>query len=92
MFARVTKRQAKAIADAIVKQGGQYYLNCKMSATSTRITSIFRSFNNSQNEGLIEVYSNYTRENVVYELPKKYQKLVFLNIHKNELDEYLYNN
>ena len=93
MYAIVTKSQAEEIANFIaISVDGQIASNSNYSATSTRITSIFHEFENDTKRGLLEVYSNYTRENVVDELPEQYQDLDFFELDKNELDVYLHNN
>ncbi|MFH1831500.1 MAG: hypothetical protein ABH827_01725 [bacterium] len=68
----LTKRQARYLAGYIVKNGGQYALNNSLCATSTRIT--FEFDEDELYEFNSKIYSNYTHQNVVDELPQKYQK------------------
>jgi len=89
MYAIVTKSQAKEIANSI---NGLLALNCEYSTTSTRITTVFHEFENDKDRGLLEVYSDYTRENVLDELPEQFQELNFFEIDPRDLEAYLHNN
>lgn len=68
--AKITPAQALAIANYIAKNQSDSIRasNNKRSVTSTRITF-------SYNNGVAEIYSAYTNDNVVNELPAKYRAM-----------------
>jgi hypothetical protein len=89
LYAVLTKQQARYLADTIAKSGTKASNN-PLSATSTRITTIAREFENDKKNVLVGIYSHYVAD-VKDELPKKYQNFDWNEIDDRELDVYLHN-
>lgn len=68
----MSKRQASHLANLIATKcsDGSIVTNSKYSATSTRITAVY-----NEDSTMMQIYSNYTRDNVLdeFEYLKKFE-------------------